>query len=162
MYKHILAPVDGSETSNLALIEAMRLAKDQQGALRLIHVVDETPPYLFSEVPFPIVEYGKDLRHASEKLLADCAARVRDSGVSFDTKRLSINSLTRRICDEINDEAKSWPADLIVIGTHGRRGFDRFWLGSVAESVIRTATKPVLIIRGRQGSSSGTKMDSAS
>jgi len=148
MYKHILAPVDGSETSNLALIEAIRLAKDQQGALRLIHVVDETA--------FPIVEYGRDLRHASEKLLADCAARVRDFGVSFDTKRLSINSLTRRVCDEINDEAKSWPADLIVIGTHGRRGFDRFWLGSVAESVIRTATKPVLIIRGRQGSSSGT------
>ena len=55
---------------------------------------------------------------------------------------------SQRICDAINEEAKSWPADLIVIGTHGRHGFNHLLLGSVAEGVIRLAAKPVLVIRG--------------
>jgi nucleotide-binding universal stress UspA family protein len=149
VYKHILAAVDGSDTSNLALAEAVRLAKEQQGAIRLIHVIDETPPYSLSGgEPFPITEYENLMREAGAKLMADVAAKVRETGVAFDTKCPSINLLTRRICDVISDEAKSWPADLIVIGTHGRHGFDRLFLGSVAEGVIRIATKPVLIIHG--------------
>lgn len=54
MYKQILVPVDGSDTSNLALKEAIKLAKEQQAALRLIHVVDETTIYTMAETPYPI------------------------------------------------------------------------------------------------------------
>jgi nucleotide-binding universal stress UspA family protein len=148
MYKHILVAVDGSDTSNLAVKEAVKLAKEQKATVRLVHVVDETPAYTMAEMPFPISEYKKLMREAGEKLLADCATTVRDTGITFDTKCLIIDSLARRICDVICEEAKSWPADLIVIGTHGRHGFDHFLLGSVAEGVIRIASKPALIIRG--------------
>jgi nucleotide-binding universal stress UspA family protein len=148
MYKQILVAVDGSETSNLALKEAIKLAKEQQAAVRLIHVVDETSAYMMIEGSYPIPEYQEALRKAGEKELADCAATVRDTGVVYDTKLAVVETITQRVCDLINEEAKQWPADLIVIGTHGRRGFNHLLLGSVAEGVIRLATKPVLIIRG--------------
>jgi nucleotide-binding universal stress UspA family protein len=61
---------------------------------------------------------------------------------------LEIEQLGRNAADLIAAEADAWPADLIVVGTHGRRGVRRLLLGSVAEGVVRTATKPVLLIRG--------------
>jgi nucleotide-binding universal stress UspA family protein len=149
MYKRILVAVDGSDTSNLALKEAIKLAKDQRAALRLIHVVDETPVYMMVDVPYSIVDYQKAMREAGRKELAACAAKAKAARVKFDTKFVVINTLAQRICDVINKEAKRWPADVIVIGTHGRRGFNHLFLGSVAEGVIRLAAKPVLVIHGR-------------
>jgi len=151
MYKHILVAVDGSDTSNLALQEAMKLAKEQQAALRLVHVVDETPVYMTMvtmDALFSVADYQKAMREAGQKVLATCAATARQAGIEVDTKLVILEVLTRRICDAINEEAKSWPADLIVIGTHGRHGFNHLLLGSVAEGVIRLAVKPVLVIRG--------------
>jgi nucleotide-binding universal stress UspA family protein len=148
MYKHILVAVDGSDTSNLALQEAIKLAKEQQAALRLIHVVDETPAYMLVETPYSVADYQKAMRDAGQKVLATCAATTRQAGVEVDTKFALLEVLAQRICDAINEEAKRWPADLIVIGTHGRHGFNHLLLGSVAEGVIRLATKPVLVIRG--------------
>ena len=55
---------------------------------------------------------------------------------------------TRRVPDVVVAEAKRWPADLIVAGTHGRRGLSHLFLGSVAEGIIRISTVPVLLIRG--------------
>jgi nucleotide-binding universal stress UspA family protein len=148
MYKHILVPVDGSDTSNLAMQEAVKLAKEQGALLRLAHVVDETPAYSLTDAPFSISAYQNIMHEAGEKLLADCALRVQNAGADFETKCIVIDSLLRRTCEAISEEAKSWPADLIVIGTHGRHGFDRLLLGSVAEGVIRISSRPVLIIRG--------------
>lgn len=148
MYKHILVAVDGSDTSNLALQEAVKLAKEQNALLRLVHVVDETPAYSMTDAPFPISAYQKIMHEAGERLLADCASTIQSAGAKFETKCVVIDSLLKRICEAISEEAKSWPADLIVIGTRGRHGFDRLLLGSVAEGVIRIASKPVLIIRG--------------
>jgi len=62
MYKQILVAVDGSDASNLALKEAIKLAKDQQAALRLIHVVDETQAYMTGVSPYPFAEYQKAIR----------------------------------------------------------------------------------------------------
>ena len=148
MYKHILVPVDGSDTSNLALQEAIKLAKEQQAALRLVHVVDETPAYMTMDIPYSIADYQKAMREAGQKVLATCAAAARQAGIEVDTQFVVLELPTQRICDAINEEAKRWPADLIVIGTHGRHGFNHLLLGSVAEGVIRLATKPVLAIRG--------------
>ena len=147
MYKQILVPVDGSDTSNLALKEAIKLAKEQQAALRIIHIVDETTVYMMVETPYPIADYLKMMREAGQKLLSTCAMTAQEAGIKVDTKLVVIESLTQRICDAINEEAKRWSADLVVIGTHGRRGFNHLLLGSVAEGVIRLATKPVLIYR---------------
>jgi nucleotide-binding universal stress UspA family protein len=146
MYKHILVAVDGSDTSNLALQEAMKLAKEQQAALRLVHVVDETPTYMTMDTAFALGDFQKAMREAGQKMLATCAATARQAGVEVDTKFIVLQ--TQRICDAIIEEAKRWPADLIGIGTHGRHGFNHLLLGSVAEGVIRLATSPVLVIRG--------------
>jgi len=147
MYKRILVAVDGSKTSNIALNEAIKLAKDQRAALRLIHVVDERPVYLMAEVPYSIDEYQKTMREAGRKELAKCADRAKAARLKFDTKLVA--TLTQSVGDVINKEARRWPANLVVVGTHGRRGFNRLVLGSVAEHVIRSAVKPILIIRGR-------------
>jgi nucleotide-binding universal stress UspA family protein len=148
MYKHILVAVDGSDTSNLALQEAIKLAKGNQAALRLVHVVDETPAYMTMDIPYSIADYQKAMREAGQKMLASCAATARQAGVEVDTRFVILEVLAQRICDAINEEAKRWPADIIVIGTHGRHGFNHLLLGSVAEGVIRLAAKPVLVIRG--------------
>lgn len=147
MYKHLLVAVDGSETANLALREAIKLAKDQHAALRLVHVVDLTMAYSMVEAPY-VAELEKAVRAAGEKVIADCSATARAAGIEFDTKSVVIEMPNQHIYEAVEEEAKQWPADLIVIGTHGRRGFKRLFLGSVAEGVTRVATKPVLLIRG--------------
>jgi len=150
MYKQILVAVDGSETSNLALREAIKLAKDQKAKLRLIHVVDETPAYLMmdAEAPYLVADLQKALQAVGQKVLSTCADVVREAGIEADTTLKTAKAIGQRIYEEIEEEATRWPADLIVIGTHGRRGFRRLILGSVAEGVTRIATKPVLLIRG--------------
>ena len=158
MYKRILVAIDGSSTSDLALREAIGLAKDQNAMLRLVHVLDVIPPYIIPEfiqappplapaTQFPLAEYQKALREAGEKLLAARAATAHEAGIDVDTKLIVVMP-AENIYDAIEEQSKQWPADLIVVGTEGRRGFQRLMLGSVAEGLVRIATKPVLLIRG--------------
>ena len=149
MYGKILVAADGSATSERALHEAIELAKDQAAVLRLVHVVDLGPANLNVEAPYQLEEYERALYQAGEQILAKALAIVRDAGVEADTNLIQIMMINERAADEIVAEAQRWPADLIVIGTHGRRGFRHLLLGSVAEGVIRMATKPVLLIRGQ-------------
>ena len=148
MYKHILVAIDESDTSDLALREAIYLAKEQNAVLRLVHVVDLTPVYLTVETPYPYLEYQKAMEDAGEKILASRATRVREAGIEVEVKLTTIKMFGERTYDVIEEQSKQWPADLIVIGTHGRSGFQHARLGSVAEGLIRLATKPVLLIRG--------------
>jgi nucleotide-binding universal stress UspA family protein len=148
MYNRILVAIDGSSTSDVALREAMRLAKDQHAMLRLVHVVDITPAYTAVDEPYPFAEYERALQEEGEKLLANRAATVREAGVASESKLIIIKLIGERIYDAIEEQSKQWPADLIVVGTHGRRGVRHLMLGSVAEGVVRSATKPVLIVRG--------------
>ncbi len=148
MYGRILVAIDDSETSELALKEAVRLAKDQKAALRIVHVIDVSPAYLTVDTPYPFVEYQKAMQEAGEKLLANRVAIARAASVQVDAKLIAIEMYGERIYDVIEEQSKQWPADLIVIGTHGRRGARHLMLGSVAEGLIRIATKPVLLIRG--------------
>ncbi len=150
MYERILVAVDESVTSDLAFEEAMRLAKDQKAALRLLHVIDISPAYMTVETPYPFVEYQQALEEMGGKLLANRVAKARAARVKVDSKLVAIATYGSRIYDIIEEQAKKWPADLIVIGTHGRRGARRLMLGSVAEGLIRVTTKPVLLIRGRK------------
>ena len=91
MYKRILVAIDGSDTSDLALREAIGLAKDQNAMLRLVHVVDGTPPaYITTDASsaaalhFPLAEYKKTLQEAGENLLRARATAAREAGVSVD------------------------------------------------------------------------------
>jgi nucleotide-binding universal stress UspA family protein len=148
MYKRILVAIDESATSDLALREAINLAKDQNAVLQVVHVVDLTPICLTEETPYPYVECQKAMEERGEKILASRATTVREAGIEVDSKLITIKQLWVTIYGVIEEQSQQWPADLIVIGTHGRRGFQHVRLGSVAEGLIRIATKPVLLIRG--------------
>ena len=143
MYKRILVPVDGSATSNRGLDEAIRLAKLTGARLRLVHVVDG----LIFSTGFELATgdiFGV-LVEAGAKILSEARARVEASNVAVDT--FLPETFGGRVCDIVNTQAKVWSADLIVIGTHGRRGVGRLFIGSDAEQIVRTATVPVLLVR---------------
>ena len=89
------------------------------------------------------------LRKGSERIVLAARDRAQAAGVSADT--LCVECFARRTSDVIVEQAAAWPADLIVIGTHGRRGVSRLMLGSDAEQVLRLASVPVLLIRSTEG-----------
>ncbi len=91
-------------------------------------------------------ELQETVRESSEKILTEAQALVQQAGLATETKLLEAKG--QRIANVIVAEAERWQADLIVIGTHGRTGFSRLLLGSVAEGVVRTSSIPVLLIRG--------------
>jgi nucleotide-binding universal stress UspA family protein len=146
MYHHILVPIDGSDTANLALKEAIELAKNQQSTIRLFHVVDLTTAYSSVNAPY-VVERQSALEAEGQKVIADGSEPVLAAGIKFDSK--CITNFDKHTFDLIEEEANRWPADLIVIGTHGRRGIRRMLLGSVAEGLIRIANTPVLLVRAK-------------
>ena len=144
MYQRILAAVDGSPTSTAALDEAIALAKVAGAKLCLIHVVDELPIATGFEI------YGTDwvplLKEAGAQILAAAAARVEKQGLRAET--FLAEALGSRICDHVLAQARHWQADLIVVGTQGRRGAIRLIVGSNAEDIARLAVVPVLLVRG--------------
>jgi nucleotide-binding universal stress UspA family protein len=147
LYQHILVPIDGSPTSQRALEEALGLARQVgQGAqLELLHVV-EMILFPDSEIYFNNAELQKIMRSSGEKILAQAEKMVRRAGIAVQKRLLEADG--ERIATVIVEEARRWPADLIVIGTHGRSGFSRILFGSVAEGVVHTADVPVLLVRG--------------
>src|SRR6266487_6664368 len=149
MYKRILVPVDGSETANRALRTAVALAAEQSAALHVVHVSEETPLYVSMDtLPYPPADLMEALHKEGEGILAEAVATARNQNIQADGKLLVIDGPGRGISEAIEQQAEHWNADLIAIGTHGRRGFRRLLLGSVAENLIRVARKPVMLIRG--------------
>lgn len=154
MYHRILVAVDGSPTSNLALLEASRVAAPD-AAVRVVSVVEDPA---WSAALEPGAAYDTDLLHVSlVKAGKDILERARNllkhKGIDARTHLVDLNeSPGSSIPAAIMREAESWPADVVVIGTHGRRGFNRLLMGSVAENVLRSATRPVLLVRGVPGS----------
>lgn len=146
MYQRILVPVDGSATSGRALQEAIKLAGGK-AQLRLIYVLEETYP--LDAEGYAYIDYAalrEAVRYTGERVLAYAAEKARQSGARVETALLDAGG--ERVASVIDSEAGHWPADLIVIGTHGRSGLSRLLLGSVAEGVVRGASLPVLLIRG--------------
>ena len=147
MYKRILVPVDGSPTSSLGLAEATRLAKLTQARLLLVFLVEPLPYALAGEgygaMTAAIVGM---MSEAGRKVLNDAQHRVEADGVEVETKL--IERMDARLSDCIAEQVDAWRADLVVIGTHGRRGVQRMLLGSDAEQIVRTSTVPVLLVRG--------------
>jgi nucleotide-binding universal stress UspA family protein len=147
MYQRILVPVDGSPTSNAGLEEAIKLAKLTGARLRVLHVVDETP-FLTSGDGFAAItgDVFTILKEAGQAVLEAARVRVDAAGIPVDAALF--DNLSARLSDRVAQQVKEWGADLIVLGTHGRRGVRRMVLGSDAEQIVRTATVPVLLVRG--------------
>jgi len=145
-YKRILVPIDGSPTSNRGLREAIGLAKAQKARLQLVHVVDVHHAMLAGlSSGDTVADLATALEQRGRRLLESAATRVRQSGVQAETALLE--SLAGPAAESIVRQARKWRADLIVIGTHGRRGLKRLVLGSDAEQVVRNAPVPVLLVR---------------
>jgi nucleotide-binding universal stress UspA family protein len=145
MYKNILVAVDGSAASLRGLDEAIKVAKGVGGKLMLVHVVDElvaAADYVPS-VYFDGIIQG--LRETGTKVLEQGATIARRAEVP--TEQGLLETVGGRAADEIVRRARDWPADLIVMGTHGRRGLKRLVMGSDAELVVRLSAVPVLLIR---------------
>jgi nucleotide-binding universal stress UspA family protein len=145
VYRKILVPIDGSPTSTRGLAEAIRLAQDQGAALRLVHVLDELIVTPGAETVVYLDNTVDLLREAGEQILAKAKTLVQEAGLEAESVMREI--MGGRAADSVVAEAKSWGADLIVLGTHGRRGVGRLVMGSDAEEVVRTARVPVLLVR---------------
>ncbi|HEX8980828.1 MAG TPA: universal stress protein [Parasulfuritortus sp.] len=148
MYKHILVAYDGSEVSDLALAEAINLALELKSELRLVYVVDAAMLFDWNADFVDIVALEDNLVESGRQTLNKALSVCKAAGVQAETSMPKAEHYDVRVADLIRREASAWPADLVVIGTHGRRGFSHLVLGSVAEGVIRTAQTPVLLVRG--------------
>jgi len=149
MYRRILLAVDGSSTSNAAIREALELARDREVRLRVVHVIDspyDYPDVMYGHVQGDLEELRQAWQKAGQDVLDQAVAVVR--GARLEPETALLESAGRRVSAAIVEEAKRWGADLIVVGTHGRRGLDRLLLGSVAEGITRTAPVSVFLVRG--------------
>jgi nucleotide-binding universal stress UspA family protein len=145
MYKRILVPVDGSDTSNKALSAALRMAHDVGGRVRLIHVMDE----LINMSGYdPSGEVLKIWHAQAAGVLQDAMAAAQAAEVPAERQLIEVPG--ERLGDVVAKAARDWRADLVVLGTHGRRGLGRLLLGSGAEQIIRLSPVPVLVIRGNE------------
>jgi len=148
VYAKILVPIDGSPTSTAGLVEAIRLAKSEGAALRLVHVLEDFKFMAGAEDAVYLGNTVDLLREAGAAILAPAAARARESGLAPES--VTRETTGERAAHVIVDEAKQWGADLIVLGTHGRRGVERLIMGSDAEEIVRTTPVPVLLVRAQQ------------
>jgi len=148
MYKRIAVAVDGSKTSDAALAEAIRLAKAMGSSILLLHVCEEMPVILEPEGMSVLLtqDLMQAIAKAGRALLQRCSTSARDAGVAAETKL--IETMVGRMGSEISQASHKWGADLLVVGSHGRKGVAHLLMGSVAEDVIRTASIPVLLVRG--------------
>lgn len=145
-YKRILVPVDGSPTATAGLREAISLAKSSGANLQLVHVVDHHSVLMLgAEGAIYIDEALKSLEDAGRRVLRRAEALAAKAGVK--TNALLRETVANPAADEIVDQAKKLRADVIVMGTHGRRGVRRLVMGSDAEQVVRTSPVPVLLVR---------------
>jgi nucleotide-binding universal stress UspA family protein len=146
MYSRILVATDGSPTADKALAEAIQLAKTTGATLRVVHAVDSV--YMSVEPELVSLRAIKEAQaKAGREILDRAEAQAKAQGVRVETRLHDIERLDQRIVDVIADEAASWPAELLVVGTHGRRGLHRLLLGSVAEGLVRIVSVPVLLVR---------------
>jgi nucleotide-binding universal stress UspA family protein len=143
MFQRILIAVDGSDTSNNAVEQTAKLIKGTPAIVLIVHVMEQLTNY-------PGIDYmslhalyqkeGQQVLNNAHNLIAQYTAN------ECQTKLIEVNQFQGRTSEIICNEANQWTADLLVLGTHGRRGFSRLFLGSVAENTVRIAQMPVLLV----------------
>ncbi len=145
--KTVLLPTDGSECSGKASGYALSFAKQYGARVVAIHVIDHRWE---EQARLALAEVGQDMaqriregrKEEGERILRDVADAAKRAGISVETVLV-----TGIPFDEILRLGKELPADLIIMGTHGRTGMSHLLLGSVAERVVRSAPCPVLTVR---------------
>ncbi|MFX1765438.1 universal stress protein [Paraburkholderia sp. A1RI-2L] len=147
MYERILAPIEGSATSQSAFKFALSIARGSGAELIPLFVV---------EVPISAYEMpGGNPMHVHEALLKEgqrlkdeALAAMQFNGVRGNPRVVEVDAPGGSVPERILDVARATHCDLVVMGTHGRRGVKRLMLGSVAERFVRMSSCPVLLIPG--------------
>lgn len=144
MFKHILVPIDGSATSLAAIDKAIGLAKSYGSTVTAIYVID---PYPFTGVGADFA-YGQDqylsaARSEASTAIDAVAARLAQHGVAGETRVVEAHTVWRGILEA----AEMVGADLLVMGSHGRRGLEKLVLGSVTQSVLSHTKLTTLVVR---------------
>jgi len=139
MYSQILVPTDGSPASDAAIEHAIDLARRYDATLHALYVVDGAAYSTLEAGAEVVVDALESEGDAATRRVADAAAK---EDVDCETTVTS-GTAYRSIRDYVDDHA----IDMIVMGTHGRKGLDRYLLGSVTERVVRTSDVPVLTVR---------------
>jgi nucleotide-binding universal stress UspA family protein len=142
MFKHILVPIDGSDCSLQALDTGAQFAREQQARLTVCTVVDPAKAAAMAFGEASMAAACLDALDEEGKALVQDAARRIEGVWPADVAVLDGTPV-----DTIVDYARQHAVDLIVIGSHGRSGLQRLFLGSVAEGVVRAAAKPVMVVR---------------
>ncbi len=150
MYRRILVPIDGSDTAQRGLEEALALAKGFDSSLVLLHVVEFYPMMMEMATATTWEQVTTDLRAHGQRALDRAHDAAKAAGVASECH--IEDAAAARVCDVIVEQAKNHQCELIVMGTHGRRGLNHALIGSDAERVIRMSPVPVLLVR------SGTKV----
>lgn len=148
MYKRIFVAIDDSNTAQKALDEAIRIASAVGAGLCIAHASDQGPLEQHGMGLGSYIDVDKargEIREAGNQLLERAAAKAAAAGVK--AERLLMESGRRRVAEMITDGARDWKADLVVVGTHGRRGFERMLVGSVADNLVRMSTTSLLLVR---------------
>ena len=145
MYQKMLIAVDSSETSEQVLSAGLCLARKLGVSICVAHVVDVTLPLGMglSYVPLQLLTLH---RNEAKTMLDEAKTRAAQAGVYCETALLELESATDDVFQCLQRCAKYCGAELVVLGTHGRRGLKRAWLGSVAERFARESTCPVLLV----------------
>jgi nucleotide-binding universal stress UspA family protein len=151
MYRNILVPLDGSPFGEHALPLAVTLARKHGAALHLAHVL---PPLaaLYSEAPLfvdePLEERLREHQRARHQAYLDAVvARVRAAGVA----QVSTALREGEVAETLRSRAVALNADVVVMTTHARGALGRFWLGSVADDLVRSLPMPLLLTRPGEG-----------
>ncbi len=145
--RRILHPTDFSRASGRALDEAIELAKQNRAELLLLHVMAPVTPYLAEDSyvsPALYTQMEESAKHEAEAAMSALIKKAKKA--RLDAKSLLLKGVPH---EQIVRVAKNRRAHLIVIGTHGRTGISKFFMGSVAGRVVAMAHCPVLTVRGR-------------
>lgn len=150
MYKRIMVAIDGGFMTQAVMSEAVALARFHQAELAIVHAVDET---LLAHKTFEMLaaasakDVESKMREAGCETARQASELARAEGIEPSIQ--VIESERKHVSDLLVDAAKAWQADLLIVGAHGRRGVERFFVGSVAEHVVRKSPTSLLIVRGQ-------------
>jgi nucleotide-binding universal stress UspA family protein len=155
-FRHILCPIDFSETSMRALTYAAAFAAWYKAELEVLHVVPAFDPGLVPALPHHFPDGGWQAR-SHDEIISEISHAISAAGGD----EVSSSALVQegRAHEVIVDRARVQPADLLVMGTHGRSGVNRLLLGSVTEKVLRTAPCPTLTVSPGAPSASGAPVE---
>lgn len=160
MYRKILVAVDRSSSSRRAMEEAVRIAQPMHAKIRAIYVLDRAPAYPYT-CHYDMNLLDKALTRDGQEALGEAAQVFAAGGIDADTELVKTARMTEDVPECLQRYALQYGADLVVMGTHGRRGVRRAVLGSVAERFVRASSCPVLLVRGADEPDQAGKLSQA-